>query len=107
MAAGMPAAVLRSMPPCLFEEKFVNSRNKKFLSYYKPYLGLFFADMACAFVVSAITLILPLCIRYITKNVLEGNMPNALNQIYMMGAVMLALVVVYTVCIYLSISRGI
>ena len=54
--------------------------------------------MACAFIVSAITLILPLCIRYITKNVLEGNMPNALNQIYMMGAVMLALVVVYTVC---------
>ena len=73
-------------------------RSKKFLSYYKPYIGLFFADMACAFIVSAITLILPLCARYITKNVLEGNTPNALNQIYMMGAVMLALVVVHTVC---------
>ena len=84
----------------------MNSRNKKFLSYYKPYLGLFFADMACAFVVSAITLILPLCIRYITKNVLEGNMPNALNQIYMMGAVMLALVVVYTVCIIFVDFQG-
>ena len=84
----------------------MNSRNKKFLSYYKTYLGLFFADMACAFVVSAITLILPLCIRYITKNVLEGNMPNALNQIYMMGAVMLALVVVYTVCIIFVDFQG-
>jgi len=61
-------------------------------------LGLFFADMACAFIVSATTLILPLCIRYITKNVLEGNTPNALYQIYMMGAVMLALVVIHTVC---------
>jgi len=76
----------------------VNSRSKKFLSYYKPYLGLFFADMACAFIVSATTLILPLCARYITKNVLEGNTPNALNQIYTMGAVMLVLIVVHTVC---------
>lgn len=76
----------------------MNSRSKKFLSYYKPYLGLFFTDMACAFIVSAITLVLPLCARYITKNVLEANTPDMLHQIYTMGAVMLALVVVHTVC---------
>jgi ATP-binding cassette, subfamily B, bacterial len=76
----------------------VNSRSKKFLSYYKPYLGLFFADMVCALIVSATTLILPLCANYITKNVLEGNMPNALNQIYGMGAVMLALILAHTAC---------
>lgn len=76
----------------------MGSRSKKFLSYYKPYLGLFLADMACAFIVAAITLILPLCARYITKNVLAGNMPNALEQIYTMGALMLALVVVHTAC---------
>ena len=76
----------------------MNSRRKKFLSYYKPYLGLLFADLTCAFIVSATTLILPLCTRYITKNVLEGNPSNALNQIYMMGALMLALIVVHTVC---------
>ena len=76
----------------------MNSRSKKFVSYYKPYIGLFLADIACAFMVSAITLILPLCTRYITKNILEGNAPNALNQIYMMGAVMLVLVVVHTAC---------
>jgi len=76
----------------------MNSRSEKFLSYYKPYLGLFFADIVCAFIVSAITLILPLCARYITQNVLEEATPNALSQIYMMGAVMLALVVIQTVC---------
>ena len=76
----------------------MNSRSKKFLSYYKPYLGLFLADLVCAFIVSGITLILPLCARYITKNLLEGNTPHALNQIYAMGAVMLALVVVHTLC---------
>lgn len=74
------------------------SRGKKFLSYYKPYLGLFFADMACAFIVSAITLLLPLCARYITENILEGNMSHALNHIYLMGALMLALVGVHTLC---------
>jgi ATP-binding cassette subfamily B protein len=74
------------------------SRGKKFLSYYKPYLGLFFADMACALLVSAITLLLPLCARYVTKNILEGKMPHALDQIYLMGGLMLALVGVYTLC---------
>lgn len=74
------------------------SRGKKFLSYYKPYLGLFFTDMACAVIVAAITLLLPLCARYITKNVLEDNMPHALNQIALMGAVMLALVGILTLC---------
>ena len=76
----------------------MNSRSKKFLSYYKPYKGLFFADMACAFVLSAITLVLPLCARYITKDVLEGITPAALNQIYGMGVVMLVLVVIRAAC---------
>jgi ATP-binding cassette subfamily B protein len=76
----------------------VNSRSKKFLSYYKPYLGLFSADLACALIASATTLLLPLCVRYITKNVLAGITPNALNQIYLMGVVMLALVAIYALC---------
>ncbi len=76
----------------------MNSRSKKFLSYYKPYRGLLVADLVCAFAVSIITLILPLCARYITNNILEGNVPNALGQIYTMGVVMLALVVIYALC---------
>jgi ATP-binding cassette subfamily B protein len=76
--------------------KFLNVRSKKFLSYYKPYRGLFWADMACAFLVSATLLLLPLCANYITQNLLESNSPEAINKIYGMGAVMLALVVVHT-----------
>lgn len=76
----------------------MGSRNKKFLSYYKPYLGLLFADIVCAFIVSVITLLLPLCARYITQNVLEENVPNALSQIYIVGAVMVTLVVVHALC---------
>jgi ATP-binding cassette, subfamily B, bacterial len=84
----------------------VNSRTKKFLSYYKPYSGLLLADMACAVVASAIALALPLCIRYITKNVLAGHTPHMLNQVYAMGAVMLALVVIYTACNLFVDYRG-
>ncbi|MEI8365891.1 MAG: ABC transporter ATP-binding protein [Parachlamydiaceae bacterium] len=76
----------------------MSPRIKKFLSYYKPYWGLLCADMSCALVVSAITLALPLCIRYITKYLLETDSPDALSQIYMMGGVMFALVILYTAC---------
>lgn len=54
--------------------------------------------MLCAFIVSAITLAIPLCIRYITKNLLEPHSPDALHQIYVMGGVMLALIVLHTGC---------
>ncbi len=76
----------------------MNARSKKFLSYYKPYVRLLVADLACACVVSAITLILPLCARYITKNVVEGNTPHAQGQIYTVGMLMLALIVVHALC---------
>lgn len=76
----------------------MNLRVKKFFSYYKPYLGLFCADMACAMIVSATVLAIPLCIRFITKNLVETDSPDALNQIYMMSGVMLALVALHAIC---------
>jgi ATP-binding cassette subfamily B protein len=77
----------------------MNPRLRKFLSYYKQYLGWLVADLACAVVVSAITVALPLCAGYITKTVLQTSAPQlVLVQIYGMGALMLALVVVHTVC---------
>ena len=74
------------------------SRGRKFLSYYKPYMGLFLADMACSLIVSAVPLALPLCARYVAKILLEGASADALNQLYLTGALMLALVGVHTLC---------
>lgn len=76
----------------------MTARVRKFFSYYKPYLGLFCTDIICAIIASGITLAIPLCIRYITKNLLETDSPDALMQIYMMGGVMLILVALYTAC---------
>lgn len=92
-ANAFPAAKAGSAPTTA-----ARSRLKKFFSYYKPYLGLFFADMACALLVSATTLLIPLCARYITKTILEGKTPHALHDIGLIGALMLALVGVQTLC---------
>lgn len=74
----------------------VNSRVSKFFSYYKPYLGLLCADLACALIASAATLAIPLCIRYITTNLLAVGSDETLSQIYMMGGLMLVLVAICT-----------
>ncbi|HVU12600.1 MAG TPA: ABC transporter ATP-binding protein [Phototrophicaceae bacterium] len=75
-----------------------NSRGRKFFSYYKPYRRLLFADLICAFIVSAITLIFPLCVSYITQNIIQAGVANPLPQIAAVGVLMLALVVAYTLC---------
>ncbi len=76
----------------------MSSRTRKFFSYYRPYMGLFFADLFCALILSATTLALPLCVRYITKNVLESTSPDRLQQIYAAGGLMLGLILVHTLC---------
>lgn len=78
--------------------KMLSSRTRKFFSYYKPYRGLFFADMICALIVSVTTLLIPLGASYITKNVLGSGLPDALPKIYGAGAIMLALIAVHTAC---------
>lgn len=75
----------------------MNPRLKKFFSYYKPYRGLFYADMACAIIVSLTVLAIPLCIRFITKN-LEGQSPDRLHEIYLVGGIMLLLVALHALC---------
>jgi len=76
----------------------MNSRIKKFFSYYKPYLRLFISVMICAFIVAGVTLLFPILTRYITKTVLESGLPNALTEIYKVGALMVMLIVIHTVC---------
>jgi ATP-binding cassette subfamily B protein len=62
--------------------------------------------MFCAILVAGITLLFPLLTRYITKTVLESGMPNALREIYRVGALMLLLTLLHTVCNYYVDYRG-
>ena len=70
----------------------------KFLSFYRPYLALLSADLFCAFVISAITLILPLCVRYITEVLVQGGSPQPRVDLALVACLMLALVAVHTLC---------
>jgi len=74
------------------------ARLHKFFSYYRPYRRLLLLDLLCAFVVSAITLLIPLCTSIITKQILGSNTPDALTQLTLMGGVLIGLVVVHTAC---------
>jgi ATP-binding cassette subfamily B protein len=84
----------------------MNARTKKFFSYYKPYLGLFTSVMVCALIVAGITLLLPLCTRYITKNILAGPQPDALSRIVQVGLLMFVLVMIHTACNFYVAYRG-
>jgi ATP-binding cassette subfamily B protein len=76
----------------------VAARAKKFLSYYKPYVGLLSLDLACATLVAGIALALPLCVRYMTNVILETPIDNTLSQLYTLGGVMLGLVLLHALC---------
>ena len=76
----------------------MGTRTLKFLSFYRPYLGLLSIDLFCAFIISAITLILPLCVRHITQNLLGAGVDDPIQDIAVMAGIMLALVVAHTLC---------
>lgn len=73
---------------------------KKFFSYYKPYLPLFTKVLLAAFLVAGLTLIFPLLIRYVTKDILEGPAPDALRQILLTGGLMIVIIAVQTLLTY-------
>ncbi|MFJ5717827.1 ABC transporter ATP-binding protein [Neobacillus sp. NPDC093127] len=79
---------------------------KKFFSYYKPYLSLFLSVLACAFIVSVLTLVFPLLVRYITKDVLEGDLSTALSEVYWIGGLMLVLVAIQNIGNYFVDYKG-
>lgn len=76
----------------------------KLVSFYKPYKGLFAADLACSLMAAAIGLILPLGAGYITDKVLTGS--PAPSKILQVGAVLLALVLIRAWCSYFMDYQG-
>lgn len=63
-------------------------------SYYKPYRGIFWADMFFALVAAAVSLAIPLIVRYITSQVVYFGAQEALHTIMRLGIVMLVLIAV-------------
>jgi ATP-binding cassette subfamily B protein len=68
------------------------ARLKTFLSYYRPHIPLLAADVACAMLVSATALALPLCANFVTRR-LTGDAVD-LRPIWAVGGLMLGLLAV-------------
>lgn len=66
---------------------------KKLVSYYKPYLGTFLLDMFFAIVASAISLVIPLVVRYITSDVVYLE-SGARERIVHLGLILVGLVII-------------
>lgn len=79
---------------------------KQILSFYKPYKGLFAADLLCSLIAAAIGLVLPLGAGYITDNVLTGDLSAAPGKILGVGGLLLGLVLVQALCSYFMDYQG-
>lgn len=88
------------------EEISTTYKWKKFVSYYKPYKGLFLADMFFALLGAAITLIIPLIIRYITKDVIQRDINEAIKLIIIFAALLVVLVIIEALCNYFITYYG-
>lgn len=71
---------------------------KRLISYYRPYHGLFFSDMVFAILGAAVTLAIPLIVRYITTTVVLLPGEEALQIILRLGAAMVAMVALECFC---------
>lgn len=79
---------------------------QKFLSWYKPYRGLLAADLGCSALTAALALALPLCVRHITRDILEAGLDGAAPAILQTGALMLALILLQTAAAFFYDYKG-
>jgi len=86
--------------------EFMGQKLRKLASYYRPYMPLFLADMFFAIVGAAVTLAIPLIVRYITNQVIILEPQAALDKITMLGLLMLVLVVIECFCNYFIANYG-
>lgn len=80
---------------------------RRFVSYYKPYIGLFISDMICAFGAALVTLIYPLIVRYITNNLLVNyEIGDALQTIIKLALLMVGLALLEMACNFYITYQG-
>lgn len=75
-------------------QELLNNKWKKFFSYYKPYIGVFLADMFFAFLSAVVTLALPIIVRYITGVVVYEPKTEALDTITKLAVIMVILILI-------------
>ncbi|MDD4574213.1 MAG: ABC transporter ATP-binding protein [Sphaerochaeta sp.] len=76
---------------------------RRFISYYRPYKGLFFLDMGVAVFASILSIVFP----SLTRQLLKTEIPNKNFQaILIIFAVMLVIYVLQAICQYIRMTWG-
>ena len=83
----------------------MRSNLKKMLSYYRPYLGVFFADLFFAVLSAGIALVFPLVVRYVTSTLIYQPKEELVSQILVIGAIHVGLVLVDLWCSFILQAR--
>ncbi len=84
----------------------MKSNLKRMIHYYKPYAGIFWADMFFALVAASTTLVIPMLVRYITMDVIRRPMDEAYHTILLLGGLMVLMVAVECFCKYFITNYG-
>lgn len=83
------------------------NRRRKFIGFYKPYLGVFAMDMLCAFIAAGVALVNPLIVRYITNDLLQKvTLSTAQGILIRLGVAMVLLALLQVVCNYYITYKG-
>lgn len=79
---------------------------KKFISYYEPYKNMFFMDMFCAFLLSAIDLAFPIIVNYLLNNIYTKNKSEIFEFVIIIGLGLLIMYIIRYFCQYYITSWG-
>ena len=82
------------------------SKYRNLLSYYKPHKLLFGGDLFFAILGAAVSVVLPLLVRYITSTVIYWTESEALRTILIIVAIMLAMLLIEMYCNYFMAYYG-
>lgn len=79
---------------------------KKFIKYYKPYKTVFFIDLLCATIISAIDLAFPQLLRTLTKTLFAGVSGKIISALIPITIGLLVAYIIQTACRYYVTYAG-
>lgn len=79
---------------------------KKFIKYYKPYKAVFFIDLLCATIISAIDLAFPQLLRTLTKTLFAGAPGKIISALVPITIGLLVAYIIQTACRYYVTYAG-
>lgn len=79
---------------------------KKFIKYYKPYKTVFFIDLLCATIISAIDLAFPQLLRTLTKTLFAGEPGKIISALIPITIGLLVAYIIQTACRYYVTYAG-